>query len=297
MARERAGPVVRWVRRILAVVGVIIVVGMGMSWALGGVLTRTYPRSIGEPPPGMQVESVELPGRWGKLSGWRVGEVTGRGCVLLLHGIGADRRSMISRARMLDGAGYGVFLIDQQGHGQSEGDAVAFGARSRWDAMTAVTAMRGWGCSRVAVLGVSMGGAAAVLAGSRLEADAVVVEQVYGRLDEAATARFRQHVGPLAPWITELLMIQLGPRLGLTPAQVRPAERISDLEAPTLIIAGSEDWRAPPQAAEQMAEAAGGPTELWIVEGAGHESLHQRLGEDYEQRILQFLSRWMTPSS
>lgn len=286
-----------WVRRLLTAAVLVLVCLTGVSWLLGGRLTRPYPHRVGGPPMDLPVDSVDLHGAWGRIAGWRIGDHSDRGCVLLLHGIGADRRSMLSRARMLHRAGYGVLMIDQQGHGESEGDNVLFGARARWDAVTAVTALRGWGCARVGVIGVSMGGAATLLAGADLEADAVIVEQVYASLEEAADARFRRRVGPLATPLRMLLLAQLSPRFGLTAADVRPERAIAELEAPVLILAGEKDWRAPPEAAARLAAAAGGPADVWVVPGAGHESLHQRLGGTYEDRVLRFLARWLAPSS
>jgi len=293
-------PAHRLRRRLLRVAVLLLALALGVgsgSWVIGGQMIRTHPRQVGPPPPDLPAESITLPGVWGTLAAWRVGDFDDRACVLLLHGIGGDRRAMLSRARMLHEAGYGVLLIDQQGHGESEGDAVAFGARSRWDVVTGVTAMRGWGCSRVGVLGVSMGGAAALLAGEELEADAVIVEQVYATLEEAADARLSQALGAAGPLLRRLLLLQLGPRLGLSPADVRPVERVHQVHAPLLVLAGEHDWRAPPHAAERLVHAASGPTELWIVPQAGHESLHHRTGDAYEERILRFLARWLAPRS
>mgnify|MGYP002831275727 CR=1 FL=1 len=265
------------------------------SWVLGGQMIQTHHRPVGPAPSDLPAEAVTMSGVWGDLSGWRIGDVDGRSCVLLLHGIGGDRRDMLSRGRMLYEAGYGVLALDQQGHGESDGAAVAFGARARWDAVTGVTALRGWGCSRVGVLGVSMGGAAALLAGEELDADAVIVEQVYATLEEAADARLTQNVGVAGPLLRRLLLLQLGPRLGLAATDVRPIEHIDAIHAPILVMAGERDWRAPPEAAQRLAEAATSPTELWIVPEAGHESLHHRQGAAYEERVLRFLGKWLAP--
>ncbi len=45
----------------------------------------------------------------------------GKGAVLLLHGVRADRREMLNRARFLKEEGYSVLLIDLPSHGESDG--------------------------------------------------------------------------------------------------------------------------------------------------------------------------------
>jgi len=49
--------------------------------------------------------------------------------VLLLHGVRADRREMLGRARFLNRLGYGILLIDLPAHGESPDDHITFGAR------------------------------------------------------------------------------------------------------------------------------------------------------------------------
>jgi alpha-beta hydrolase superfamily lysophospholipase len=49
---------------------------------------------------------------------------TSKGAVILLHGVHANKKSMLSRARLLVAANYSVPLIDLQIHGESEGDRI-----------------------------------------------------------------------------------------------------------------------------------------------------------------------------
>ena len=65
---------------------------------------------------------------------------TSKGAVILLHGVHANKKSMLSRARFLVAAKYSVPLIDLQIHGESEGDRITFGHLEFLDVAVASTA-------------------------------------------------------------------------------------------------------------------------------------------------------------
>ena len=56
-----------------------------------------------------------------ELSGWWIASQNGA-AVILLHGNGGDRTSMLSRAEFLAQAGFGILLYDQRACGESQGD-------------------------------------------------------------------------------------------------------------------------------------------------------------------------------
>jgi alpha/beta superfamily hydrolase len=51
-----------------------------------------------------------------------------------MHGVRANRLSMVERARFLSYAGYSVLLFDFQGHGESTGQHITFGYLESKDA-------------------------------------------------------------------------------------------------------------------------------------------------------------------
>ena len=85
--------------------------------------------------------------------------------VLLLHGVRADRSSMVSRAQILARHGFSVLLIDLQAQGETRGESITLGYRESRD----VVAARDWirnraSDRRIGVIGESMGGASVLLA-------------------------------------------------------------------------------------------------------------------------------------
>jgi fermentation-respiration switch protein FrsA (DUF1100 family) len=150
----------------------------------------------------------------------------------------------------------------------------------------AVLQMRAAG-ERVGVIGLSLGGAAAILAG--LPADAMVLEAVYADFGRAVENRLALWLGSPGRHLAPVLTWQVKPRLGFDPEVLRPAERIAELRAPLLLIAGDADRHATLDEARLLYARARAPKELWIIAGAKHVDFHRYAPEPYERRILEFL--------
>ena len=126
--------------------------------------------------------------------------------VLLLHGIRADRASMVPHARLLIAAGFSVLMIDQQAHGATPGDRITLGLRESADARAARDWIRANAPGRrVGVIGTSLGGAAVLLGFQPAGFDAVVLESVYPRVSRAVENRLRMRLGPPGTWLAPLL--------------------------------------------------------------------------------------------
>src|SRR5262249_48872686 len=121
--------------------------------------------AVGPVPDGLAAEPVEIASESGAaLRGWFVPGRAGGGARVLMHGVHANRLSMVRRARFLSEAGFAVLLFDFQAHGESSGDRITFGVREALDARSAVTyARRRLPRERVGALGSSLGGAAILL--------------------------------------------------------------------------------------------------------------------------------------
>ncbi|HEV2861134.1 MAG TPA: alpha/beta fold hydrolase [Pyrinomonadaceae bacterium] len=258
-------------------------------WLMGGALSGPSRAVVGPPPPELNARAVEF---GGGLRGWLLRGREGGGAVVLMHGVRASRLQMLGRARFLQAAGYTVLLFDFQAHGESAGDNVTFGYLESRNARAAVEFVRASAPGeRVGVIGVSLGGAAAVLAEPPLDAQALVLELVYPTIEQAVADRLAMRLGRRAAVFGPLLTAQLRPRLGFGPEALRPVARVGALAAPKLFVAGAEDRHTTIEESRQLFAAAAEPKEFWPVEGAGHEDLHALLGREYEQRILDFFGK------
>src|SRR5690349_17506104 len=148
----------RGLRWLVIGCGVTLVVVGAAAWMLGSsfIADANHPVTM----PAEFATPLSIPGRGHPIAAsWRdLGP--GTPVVLLLHGMGGDRRSTLPRARHLVDAGFSVLAIDQQAHGETPGEHITLGWRESAD----VRATLGWIHAklpgrRVGVIGVSLGGA------------------------------------------------------------------------------------------------------------------------------------------
>ncbi|MCM3904833.1 MAG: alpha/beta hydrolase [Pyrinomonadaceae bacterium] len=201
---------------------------------------------------------------------------------------------MLDRSRFLAHAGYSVLLFDFQAHGESTGERITFGYLESRDAQAAVNFLRSNAHDeKIGVIGVSMGGASALLASPPLDVNAMVLEMVYPTINQAISNRLTMRLGGWASTLTPFLAWQLKPRLGIDSEVLRPIDHVGTISVPKLFIVGAEDQHTTIEESRQMFNAAREPKELWIVEGAKHVDLYWASKRDYERRVLDFFERYL----
>jgi uncharacterized protein len=185
-------------------------------------------------------------------------------------------------------------LFDFQGHGESRGSLITCGDLESRDVTAAIQYLHHkLPNEQVGVIGVSLGAAAFVLAEERPAVAAVVLEQMYPTIQQAVAGRARKYLGPVAPMLAPLLMVQVQARLKIPANRLRPIDRMGQIGAPVLIVNGTQDSYTSIEDARALFAAASNPKELWAVEGAGHVDLHAFAKAQYEQRVGDFLGRYM----
>jgi fermentation-respiration switch protein FrsA (DUF1100 family) len=262
-------------------------------WLLGSLLTAPVRRAARPPPAALGATAIAFASESGAtIHAWLAPGTPGCGAVVLAHAVRSDRSQMTRRATFLHDAGYGVLLFDAQAHGESTGERITFGYRESHDARAAIaearSRLRG---ERVAYLGVSQGGAAALLGRDPLNVDALILEAVYPTLREAIRNRLAIRIGPLAAIATPLLVAQIPLRLGVDVESNTPIAGISRVSAPLLVIAGADDRHTLLAESRRLFDAAPGEKEIWVLPGARHVDFHAREPAEYERRVLAFLAR------
>jgi pimeloyl-ACP methyl ester carboxylesterase len=259
----------------------------------GWLLAHPVQTRIGNAPVDLNAERVTFPSDSGaNVHGWWCPIQNGRGAVLLLPGIRANRLSMVDRARFLCRAGYSVLLIDFQATGETEGDHITFGWKESRDVLAAVDFLRHIDpTDRIAIIGSSLGGVAALLATPPLKVDALVLEEAYPTIEIATRNRMENYLGRIGRMMTPILMNQLHRRLGVSASQLRPVDHIASVECPLLIISGEKDRSTRPSDTRMLFERARSPKQLWFVPNAGRVDLHRATAVDYESRVLAFLKQ------
>jgi uncharacterized protein len=111
----------------------------------------------------------------------------------------------------------------------------------------------------------------------------------YPRIGRAVENRIRMWLGPLAPVLTPLLLVQLQPRLHISESDLEPIRSIGRLRAPVMVVAGSRDEHTTWAESQELFGAAAEPKQMWVVEGAKHQDLLRYDPKAYEQHVVGFL--------
>jgi dipeptidyl aminopeptidase/acylaminoacyl peptidase len=237
--------------------------------------------------PGLAEVSFQA-GAGERIAGWYLPGAN-RAAVILLHGSGADRSSMLAEAEVLHGAGFGVLLYDSPGHGESSGEihwheperralraAVDFLAR-RPDVDAA----------RIGALGFSMG---AYLLAMYAADDARLRAVVIGGTPTGARVHLAweyRRFGWLSQWPATWAVARAGMPLD-DPTPIGSVGRIAP--RPLLIVTGSDDQHVPPSMADELLAAAGAPKQLAVIAGAGHGGYRDAPGSHYAATVTAFFT-------
>ena len=266
---------------------------------VGLSLSAPVPAMIGPPPPELPTaRPVSIPSASGSvLHGWWLPGQPGAGAVVLMHGVRANRLQLVERARLLAGRGSAVLLFDFQAHGESVGRRITFGKLEGLDAVAAVRFARDHAPGeRVGAVGISLGGAAALLGPGPLDVDALVLESAYPTIDAALDNRLRVGLGRIAgpaasPVLGPLFKLLLPPILGVAPPELRPVDRIGEVRAPVLVASGAADTSTTLAETREIFALVRSKGELWLVPDAGHVDLQRFDPAGYDRVVLGFLER------
>ncbi len=239
----------------------------------------------------LAVENITFPSLSGAIiHGWLVSPPTNHGVVILQHGVRGNRSAMINRAQFLSRAGYAVLLFDFQAHGESTGKIITMGWLESRDSQAAVAFVKKrFPGQSVAVIGVSLGAAAAALADPPLDVQALVLESMYPTIIEATKDRLEIRAGSNGRCFSPLLTLQIPLRIGCGTDELRPIEHVGQITAPKLFLAGTDDLDTKFAEAQAIFARAAEPKIFVPFENARHQDLHAFARDRYEQLILNYL--------
>ncbi|MGZ8562785.1 MAG: alpha/beta hydrolase [Candidatus Limnocylindria bacterium] len=248
-------------------------------------------------------DEVIGPGEVG-LAAWYIPAGSGAGpsapTVVLVHGWGSSKHDMLDRAAVLHDA-YHLLIPDLRNHGQSGDAQTTQGLQEAAD----LRAMIDWlvtakAPTAIAVLGVSMGGAAALAEANQDERIAgVIVESTHATLANAIQARLERAGYPLSlPGSWAILLGSLM-RTGLDASSVDPVLGVQRMDGrPIQLVYGAADDTIGPHDATDLEEAAheaGSAVDLAVCEGAAHAETLQVCPEAWSGAVLGFLERVIGP--
>jgi len=287
--RRRGPRALGWTAALAAAAAFVLFVAIPVGYAvyLTHLPTR---RAVHDVDLGAPKRPVTLTTAGGvKLRGWYVASRNGA-AVALIHGTGSNRLGVAGHARLLARHGYGVLLFDLHGHGESGGRSLSVG----WDAGDDVAAATRYLAARpevdddrVGVLGVSLGGEAAIEALPGLPGvRAAVLEGVQGGSADDMRAGGADPV-TLANVALMSSVARVLSGSGTHGTRTELMARIAP--RPVLLISSGRGTEA--KVNEAMERHGGDGAELWNLPQASHAAALRTDPAGYEHRVVGFLDR------
>ena len=232
-----------------------------------------------------------------KLFGWYLYNDEPDRAVLLVHGRNASKQNAISGklpelAAKLTKEGYAVLMFDLRGHGESEGKRYTWGEYERRDVMGGVDFLidKGFKRGKIAVLGISLGGAAAVGAAANEPAiGALILDSTFADLIELVEPNWvcESRLPMFFIWGAYIMWKVF---YGFDLKKVKPVEDIKRVPPrPILIMHSSDDEMIEVSHAHQMADAAPS-SQLVIFKNCEHAELYRDAPEKYLNTLIPFLN-------
>ncbi|MCI0804600.1 MAG: alpha/beta fold hydrolase, partial [Chloroflexi bacterium] len=227
------------------------------------------------------------------------GTARGISWVAMVHGDNTNRSDsktgMLDIARALSQRGFGIFMFDMRGRGDSPAAISSSGYYERLDLQGASDYLVSNGAdrSRIGVLGFSLGGAVALLAGSNPNNfGAIVSDSAFADLSLVLKGAMTGVKRPLALWFPGMKFMARA-LYGIDIADVSPARAIARSDTPVLVIHGEEDGVIPVEHARLLGRAIGasfdeieaGEETVWIVPGAGHTGAFRTQPKTYIDKV------------
>jgi len=280
-------------RLLLAAIGIAVSGFIVSSWLAADYLIGPMPSKVKWPaklvykPDVLEFSTVDGI----KLKAWFLPQANCTSAIVLLHGVRANRDSMLARAEWLHSLGYNVFLYDARGCGESEEVVRTFGYHETRDLLGALTWLKNRGMTEIACIGCSQGAATILLASDRLpdSVRAVVAEAPYATLRNTTDAHFRAYTALPSAYFGALVVPIAEKQLGFQMDDVSPLKEIPKLKAPLFIIGGTSDSMAPPADIHRLYDAAVCDKSLWMIDWAAHADFFSYAENQYVERVGTFL--------
>lgn len=214
-----------------------------------------------------------------------------KGTVIMFHGHGDCRATLLPAANAILKMGYNVFLLDFRAHGNSQGEQCMVGIKESADVKAAYDYVRKTGEKNIVLLGVSMGAAAVTKAINDypdLQPQKVILEMPFATMLEATQGKLK--IMGLPAQLGVLLTFWGGTLNGQWAFAHKPYEFAGKIKCPVLLQWGANDPRVSEKETNEIFTRI--PTsnkKLVVYETAGHENLYKKETAKWVANVGTFL--------
>ncbi len=245
--------------------------------------------------PDTAFEKVSLQTKDGiTLDGWYI-KTNGiaKGTVLLFHGHGSKKSSVLHESAAFRKLGYHTFLLDFRAHGNSGGNTTTIGYYEAEDVKLAYDLIKSKGEKNIILWGISMGAATlskAMNDYADLQPSKIILEMPFASILQAAEGRIKMMGLPGEP-LAGFITFWGGTEHGFWAFNMQPSEFVKKITVPTLLQWGKNDPRVKQEETDAIFKNLAGKKQLVVYETAGHESLHDKEQDKWMATVNSFLNQ------
>lgn len=132
---------------------------------------------------------------------WLIKTEKSKGTIVLFHGYGGDKSSMIDKSDELIKLGFSTILVDFMGSGNSQGNQTTIGYKEAEEVKTAFDYLVQTGEKNIYLFGTSMGAVAIMksINDYKIEPKGIIIECPFGSMYTTVCARFKKMNAPTFP--------------------------------------------------------------------------------------------------
>lgn len=283
---------------LIILITILVIIGI-LLFLMTRMYTNKFEAHIKTPGDyGIPFETVRYPTKnKKKLHGWWIpapGNKVGESPTLILvHGWNRNVGRMMPYIKELHPAGYNLLVFDSRNHGSSDPDEYSAMPKFVEDIVASIDYLykkSDLNLDQLAVIGLSMGGAAAIYASSKDKRIKKLIS--VGAFSHPATVMNREFNKRHIPYFPLIWMFfkYAQYRIDTSFDAIAPINNIGKSKSKILLIQGELDDVVTVDEAEAM-EIAGNSAKvkLWTIPGKGHSDCHEH--PEYWERVRTFLGQ------
>lgn len=222
---------------------------------------------------------------------WSIKADDAKGTVILFHGFGGEKSSMLNKSDIFLALGYNTFLVDFMGSGGSEGSQTTIGFLEAEQVKTCFDYLVDKGEQNIYLFGTSMGSVAIMksIDDYNIKPTGIIIECPFGSMYQTVCARFKMINVPTFP-MAGLLVLWGGLQNGFWAFDHNPTEYAKKINCPTLLLYGAKDEKVSREEIDEIFNNLSGPKKLKVYPEAGHENYLTRYKNEWAQDVEKFFT-------
>jgi len=251
----------------------------------------SLPRPENKTLPNQPFQTISLQSNQ-RIECWWMPAESAVGTVLIFHGYGGSKASMLDKAAAFQKLHYNTLLADFMGGGGSEGIQTTIGYKEAVQVKTCVDYVTGLGERNIVLFGTSMGAVAVMKAmnDEKLPVRSVILECPFGSMLRTVQNRFKMMGVPAFP-MAQLLVFWGGAENGFNAFDHNPERYARSIKCPALLIYGGKDAKVSEEETAAIFKNLAGPKKLLSLREAGHDNYLLRFRNEWTTAVDSFLTQ------